>query len=92
MQRMRDVLKGSLGASLRALEVQDRIAAAWPFFCGQRMAERTRLVGFSGGVLEVEVTDAAWQQQMRSMAPRLVHELRSIAQVELTDILFKLPK
>ncbi len=90
MQRMRDVLRCSRGGSLRAMVAEDRIAAAWSVVCGQRIAERTRLTAFSAGVLEVEVTDAAWQQQMRSMAPRLVHEMRSIAQVDVTDILFKL--
>lgn len=88
---MRDVLRGSLGRSLAPLTAEDRIAAAWPVACGQRIAGRTRLVGLADAVLTVEVTDAAWLKQMRSMSEKLKAELRSIARVEVTDILFKLP-
>jgi len=70
---------------------EDRIAAAWPVACGQRLAERTRIMGFADGVLSVEVTDSAWLQQMRSLSEKLKAELRSIAGVGVTDILFTLP-
>jgi hypothetical protein len=38
MERMRDVLRGSLGRSLRALPEEDRLAAAWPVACGSALA------------------------------------------------------
>jgi len=57
----------------------------------QRIAERTRILELAGTVLTVEVTDAAWLKQMRSMSEKLKQELRSIARVDVTDILFKLP-
>ena len=90
-ERMRDVLRASLGRSLESMPPEDRVAAAWPVACGQRIAERTRILGLEGSVLTVEVTDTAWLKQMRSMSERLKQELRSIAGVDVTDILFKLP-
>ena len=38
MQGMRDVLRGSLGRSLRELPDEDRLAAAWPVACGSALA------------------------------------------------------
>jgi 23S rRNA C2498 (ribose-2'-O)-methylase RlmM len=90
-ERIRDVLRGVLGGSLKEMPPEDRIAAAWPVACGQRIAERTRIVSLEGAVLTVLVTDTEWLKQMRSMSEKLKAELRSIARVEVTDILFKLP-
>ncbi len=81
----------ALAARWRACRRRDRVAAAWPVACGQRIAERTRILGLAGAVLTVEVTDTAWLKQMRSMSEKLKQELRSIAGVDVTDILFKLP-
>jgi predicted nucleic acid-binding Zn ribbon protein len=89
-ERMRDVMRGALGRSLESMPPEDRVAAAWPVACGQKIAERTRIVGLEGAVLTVEVTDTAWQKQMRSMSEKLKHDLRAIAGVDVTDILFKL--
>ncbi len=88
MDRMRDVLRGSMAVSLRSMTPEDRLAAAWPVVCGQRIAERTEVLGLEAGKLRIRVADAAWQQQMQSMAERLRHELARIAGVPLTDILF----
>ena len=38
MQRMRELLRGSLARSLRELSEQDRLAAAWPVACGPSLA------------------------------------------------------
>jgi len=88
---MRDVLRGALGRSLASMAEEDRIAAAWPVACGQKLAERTRILSFADGVLAVEVADSAWLKQMRSLSEKLKAELRSIAGVAVTDILFTLP-
>jgi len=90
-ERMRDVLRGVLGRSLASMTAEDRIAAAWPVACGQRLAERTQILSFADGVLSVEVADTAWLKQMRSLSEKLKAELRSIAGVGVTDILFTLP-
>ena len=38
MQGMRDLLRGSLGRSLRELPEEDRLMAAWPVACGSALA------------------------------------------------------
>src|ERR1700744_4106259 len=36
---------------------------AWPVACGSAVAERTRALSFSGGILRVEVADAGWRRE-----------------------------
>ena len=45
---------------------------AWPVAFGSAVAERTRAVSFSDGVLRVEVADAGWQRELAALAPRYV--------------------
>lgn len=89
MERMRDVLRRNLGQSLRGLSVADRLAAAWPVACGPALAQRGEIIGFLDGIVEVQVQDAVWLDQMRSMQAILERELARIADVELAEIHFK---
>lgn len=43
---------------------------AWPVACGSTVADRTRALDFSAGVLLVEVADAGWRRELASLAPR----------------------
>jgi len=88
MENMREVLRGSLGRSLQAMEPLDRLRAAWPVACGSAMARKGLLVGIEGGVLRVEVTDPAWMEQMTGMRAVLQRELSRIAEVKLGGIHF----
>ena len=88
MERMRDVLRSSLGASLSALTPEDRLAAAWPVVAGAGIGQRSSIAAFTNAVVTVEVPDAAWQRQMQSMGPQLRKDLARIAGVAVTDILF----
>jgi len=45
---------------------------AWPVACGSAVAERTRPLNFSEGVLYVEVADAGWRRELANLAPRYV--------------------
>jgi hypothetical protein len=54
MERMRDVLRGSLGRSLRELPDEDRLAAAWPVACGSALAGHSEVLYLDAeGVLHV---------------------------------------
>ena len=90
MERMRDVLRSSLGASLSALTPEDRLAAAWPVVAGAGIGQRSSIAAFSNAVVTVQVPDAAWQRQMQSMGPQLRKDLARIAGVAVTDILFSI--
>ena len=89
MESMRDVLKRNVGRSLEALPVTDRLAAAWAVACGKAMAARGEVVGFEEDVLQVEVQDAIWLEQMVSMRGELAREMSRIAGVKVAGIHFE---
>jgi len=43
---------------------------AWPIACGSAVADRTRPLSFSDGILRVEVADAGWRRELAHLAPR----------------------
>lgn len=89
MEGMRDLLKGSLGRSLRALRDEDKLAAAWPVVCGKALAERGTVLDYADGMVRVEVADGAWLRQMMSMRGQLAGELARIAGVKVSEIHFE---
>ena len=92
MEAMREVLRGSLGRSLRTMRDEDRLAAAWAVACGRAMAEHGTVVAYEAGVVRVEVADAVWLQQMISLRAVLERELEKIAGLPVTGIRFELEK
>ena len=90
MQGMRDLLRGALRESLRAMSPEDRLAASWPVACGRTMASRGVVTGFVDGVLWIQVFDPAWLTQMRSMRSVLEHDLARVAGVPVCAIHFEL--
>lgn len=92
MDGMRDLLKKNLARTLERLPDADRLGAAWTLACGKAMADRGEIVSFAGGVVEVEVRDAAWLDQMRSMRAVLESELARIAGVRIVAIHFELKR
>jgi hypothetical protein len=92
MEGMRDLLKGSLGRSLKAMPPEDRLAAAWPVACGRAMADRGTVVGYVDGEVWVEVQDGAWLRQMMSMQGQLAGQMARIAGVKVSKIHFKVKR
>ena len=92
MEAMRELLRGSLGRSLRDLRDEDRLAAAWTVACGRAMAERGAVVGYDNGVVRVEVADAVWMRQMMSLRGVLASEMAKIAALPVSGIHFELKK
>jgi len=86
MEKMRDVLKHSLGRSLEGLCDEDRLGAAWTVTCGSALAGRGQVIGFAGGIVKIEVEDARWLEQFASMQTMLAHELGRIAGLKVTAI------
>jgi hypothetical protein len=87
---MRELLRGSLGRSLRGLGDQDRLAAAWTVACGRAMAERGAVAGYAAGVVRIEVADAVWMRQMIALRPALEREMARIAGLPVAGIHFEL--
>ena len=90
MQAMRDVLRGTLGRSLRTLSDEDRLVAAWAVACGPTLAERAEVLGLDDErVLHVRVLQTGWRDQFAQMRRMLTEELRKIADVRLQTIHFE---
>jgi predicted nucleic acid-binding Zn ribbon protein len=92
LEGMRDLVRGSMGRSLRALQEEDRLAAAWPVACGKAMAERGAVAGYADGVVFVQVADEVWMRQMMSMRAQLIGEMARIAGVKVSEIHFELKR
>ena len=87
---MRDVLRGTLGRSLRTLSEEDRLAAAWAVACGPTLAERAEVLGLDEErVLHVRVLQPGWREQFAQMRTMLTEDLRRIAGVRLQTIHFE---
>jgi hypothetical protein len=92
VENMRDLLKGSLGRSLKAMPPEDKLAAAWPVACGRAMADRGTVIGYVDGEVWVEVQDGAWLRQMMSMQGQLAGQMARIAGVKVSKIHFKVKR
>ncbi len=92
LEGMRDLVRASMARSLKAFQEEDKLAAAWPVACGKTMAERGAVVGYSDGVVRLEVTDEVWLRQMMSMQGQLAGEMSRIAGVKVTEIHFELKR
>jgi hypothetical protein len=89
MEAMRDVLRGSLGRSLRGIGELDRLAAAWTVACGCAMADHGQVVAYEGGVVRIEVADPVWLRQMISLRSVLQREMARIAGLAVHAIEFE---
>ena len=56
--------------SLRLMSAAEAPLMAWPLVCGSAVAERSRAISFSSGVLCIEVADPGWKRELQSLAPR----------------------
>jgi hypothetical protein len=74
--------------SLRRVPPSDAPVLAWPLVCGSVVAERTRVLEFTDGVLHVEVPDAGWKREMQSLAPRYLAQLNRYAGQKVERIQF----
>jgi hypothetical protein len=88
MEGMRELLRGSLGRSLEAMQAEDKLAAAWTVACGKAMADHGTVATYEGEVVTIQVTDATWLRQMMSMRGQLTGELARIAGVKVREIHF----
>lgn len=92
MEAMRDVLRASLGRSLRTIRDEDRLAAAWTVACGKAMASHGSVIGYDAGVVKVEVEDTVWLRQMLSLRSVLEREMAKIAGLQVASIEFELKR
>ena len=88
LEGMRATLAGYLGRSLNGLRPEDRLSAAWLVACGPALVDRSAVVGYANEILQVEVCDRAWLEQLRTVQKQLSTELTQIAGVKVAGIHF----
>jgi len=81
-------LEKIVGDALRRAAPGEAPILAWPLACGAAVAERTRSLDFTGGVLRVEVPDAGWQAELRTLAPRYLAVINRYSQERVMRIEF----
>jgi malonyl CoA-acyl carrier protein transacylase len=72
LDRVSQGLESVIAKALHRAPAEQSALLAWPIACGSAVAKRTRALGFSDGILRVEVADAGWRRELVSLAPRYV--------------------
>jgi hypothetical protein len=89
MQRMREVIRGSLARSLRLLSEEDRLASALPVVCGSALAGHCEVACLDEHrTLHVRVDSAEWLSSAVGMKGVLQHDLERVAGVPLSGLHF----
>ena len=70
MESVGSDLEKIVARSLRQVPVGQGPVLAWPVVCGSAVAERTRALDFSDGVLRIGVADAGWRSELIALASR----------------------
>jgi hypothetical protein len=63
-------LETIIAKALHHAPASESALLAWPVACGSAVADRTRALSFSDGILRVEVADAGWRRELTQLAPR----------------------
>ena len=88
MNRAADSLETIVVKALRRGPARESALLAWPVACGSAVAERTRALSFSDGILRVEVADAGWRRELTHLAPRYLALINKYSAVSVKRIEF----
>ena len=66
------------------------LEGAWPVLVSERIAQVCRPVRFENSKLTIEITDAAWDEQLRRMGPELLLRIGQGTAAEVRELLFVL--
>jgi hypothetical protein len=65
---------------------------AWVTVCGRALGARSNVVGYSQGIVKIEVSEGAWFEEVRSMTDHLKRELPRISGVPVRELHFIVKK
>ena len=88
MNRTAAGLETIIVKALRRGPARESALLDWPVACGSAVAERTRALSFSDGILRVEVADAGWRRELASLAPRYLALINNYSAVSVKRIEF----
>ncbi len=84
-------LEKLLTSSLRRAPGAEAPLLAWPLACGHAVAERTRALECTQGVLRVEVSDMGWRNELQALAPRYVAAINRYVSVKRIEFVVQAP-
>jgi hypothetical protein len=79
MERAATGLKKIVAEALSKAPPEDAAVLAWPLVCGTAVADKTRALQLAGGVLQIQVPDAGWRNQLNGFVPHYLDALNRIA-------------
>ena len=88
VEAITSTLERIVGKSLHAAPRANAPVLAWPLVCGSVVAERTRALDLSKGVLTVEVPDAGWRAELQRLAPQYLASINRYAAKSVNRIEF----
>lgn len=88
MNRATSGLETIVARALHRAPADESALLAWPVACGSAVAERTRALSFSDGVLRVEVADGGWRRELANLAPRYLASINRYSAVSVKRIEF----
>jgi hypothetical protein len=89
MESVRSGLRNIFADLIRGTSLDQAVMLAWPIVCGKEVANRTDPVGFSKGVLTVDVPDATWRGQLSAFSRKYVSGFNELLGPVVTDVKFK---
>jgi Dna[CI] antecedent, DciA len=81
-------LETIIAKSIHRAPASESALLAWPVACGSAVADRTRALDFSSGILRVEVADEGWRRELASLAPRYLALINKYSAASVTRIEF----
>jgi hypothetical protein len=88
VERVASSLESVVAKSLHRAPARESALLAWPVACGSAVAERTRALTFSDGVLQVEVSDMGWRRELSELAPRYLATMNKYSAAKVQRIEF----
>ena len=90
MDRARSELNALAATVLRGAAPDEKVMLSWPLVAGTAIAQRSKAVAFSDGVLQVEVPDRAYQAELAGYTPHYLHQLSAASGEKVESIRFVL--
>ena len=89
MERAREGLQKIVIDSIRRAPAGEAPLLGWPVACGATVAARTRALSFNAGVLQVEVPDAGWRNELVALIPHYLATLNQFAKVKRIEFVVR---
>jgi hypothetical protein len=81
-------LEKIVAGGLRRVQSGQGPIVAWPLVCGTAVAQRTRALDFADGVLQVEVPDTGWRNELRILGSQYLAVMNRYVSVPVRRIEF----